>query len=73
MLDYGDYKAHIRKMTDNYDTISKEDLYDAFLDMTERYLTEMVSTLNYEKFIIKEHNSGTSQAQILSKPRSQRS
>ena len=55
MLDYDDYKTHIRKMIDNYDTISKEDLYDAFLDMTERYLTEMVSTLNYEKFIIKEH------------------
>ena len=55
MLDYGNYKAHVRKIIYNYDTISKEDLYDAFLKMTERYLTEMVSTLSYEKVIIKEY------------------
>jgi len=34
--------------------ISKEDLYDDYLEMTERYLTEMISLLNFEKVIIQE-------------------
>ena len=42
MINYGDYREHILKTIDNYDKISKEELFDAFLDMTERYLTEMV-------------------------------
>ena len=54
MLNYGDYKAHILKVIDNRDTISKKELYDAFLDLAERYLTEMVSSLNYERALINE-------------------
>ncbi len=54
MINYGDYREHILKTIDNYDNISKEELFDAFIDMTERYLTEMVSSLNYEREIIKE-------------------
>ena len=54
MLNYGDYKAHILKVIDNRDTISKKELYDAFLDLAERYLTEKVSSLNYERALINE-------------------
>ena len=43
--------------------ISKEDLYDNYLEMTERYLTEMISLLNFEKVIIQE--LGESRGEML--------
>ena len=36
----------------NPELYSKEDLHDLFLEMTERYLTELLSSMNYEKAII---------------------
>ena len=36
----------------NPELYSKEELHDLFLEMTERYLNELLSTLNYEKAII---------------------
>ena len=36
----------------NPELYSKEDLHDLFLEMTERYLNELLSTMNYEKAII---------------------
>ena len=54
MYQYGDYRKHIIDTIDNHKTISKGDLYDAFLDITERYLLEMISCLNYEKAFIDE-------------------
>ena len=34
--------------------ITKKNLYDDYLELTERYLTEMISILNYERAIIQE-------------------
>ena len=34
--------------------ITKKNLYDFYLELTERYLTEMISILNYERAIIQE-------------------
>ncbi len=46
------FRNTIEKIMNNPDSYSKEDLYDLFLEMTERYLSELLSTMNYEKAII---------------------
>ena len=52
MLNEGNFKNNLIDLIDNPDNYTKEQLYDAFLEVTERYLDEMVSTLNYERDII---------------------
>ena len=52
MLNEGDFRKTVNDMISNPDSYTKEDYYTAFLEMTERYLDEMVSTLNYERNII---------------------
>lgn len=54
MLDYGNFKTNLNKVLDNPESLSRDELFDAFVDMTERYLNEMVSTLNYERALINE-------------------
>ena len=52
MLNEGNFRNSLLDIIDNPDNYTKEQLYDAFLEVTERYLDEMVSTLNYERNII---------------------
>ena len=52
MLNEGNFRKSLLDIIDNPANYTKEQLYDAFLEVTERYLDEMVSTLNYERNII---------------------
>ncbi len=55
MLNEGDFKRTLIDLIDNPDKYNKDQLYDAFLEITERYLDEMVSTLCFENYIIKKY------------------
>ncbi len=46
------FRNTVEKIMNNPELYSKEDLQDLFLEMTERYLTELLSSMNYEKAII---------------------
>ena len=46
------FRNTVEKVMNNPELYSKEDLQDLFLEMTERYLNELLSTMNYEKVII---------------------
>ena len=48
------FRNTVEKVMNNPELYSKEDLQDLFLEMTERYLNEMVSCLNYERTLINE-------------------
>ena len=39
-------------MIANPDNYSKDEFYDAFVEITEQYLDELISNMNYEKDII---------------------
>jgi oligoendopeptidase F len=52
MLNGQYFRDQVENIIDNPDSYSREELYTAFLEMTERYLNELISTLNYEKAII---------------------
>ncbi len=55
MLNEGDFKRTLIDLIDNPDKYNKDQLYDAFLEITERYLDEIVSTLCFENYIIKKY------------------
>lgn len=46
------FRSTVEKIMNNPESYTKEELHDLFLEMTERYLTELLSTMNYEKAII---------------------
>lgn len=46
------FRNTIEKIMNNPESYTKEELHDLFLEMTERYLTELLSTMNYENAII---------------------
>ena len=46
------FRKTVEKIVNNPELYSKEDLHDLFLELTERYLNELLSTMNYEKAII---------------------
>jgi len=48
MLNDEYFRQTVEDIINNPDNYSKEELYEAFLDMTERYLNEMVSSMNLE-------------------------
>ncbi len=48
------FRNTVEKVMNNPELYSKEDLQDLFLEMTERYLNEMVSCLNFERALINE-------------------
>ena len=48
------FRNTVEKVMNNPELYSKENLQDLFLEMTERYLNEMVSCLNYERALINE-------------------
>ena len=54
MYKTNDFRKGLRNVMDESKTISKGRLYDAFLEVTVRYLNEMISTLSLEQTIIKE-------------------
>ena len=49
MLNDEYFRQTVEDIINNPDNYSKEELHEAFLDMTERYLNEMVSSINLEK------------------------
>lgn len=46
------FRNTVENIMNNPELYTKEDLHDLFLEMTERYLNELLSTMNYEKTII---------------------
>lgn len=46
------FRNTVEKIMNNPELYSKEELHNLFLEMTERYLSELLSTMNYEKAII---------------------
>ena len=46
------FRNTVEKIMNNPELYSKDELHDLFLEMTERYLTELLSTMNYEIAII---------------------
>lgn len=63
MLNEGDFRDKLSKMVRFPDNFSKEDYYEAFLEITERYLNEMISNLNCENEII--NRLGEEQGSVL--------
>ena len=39
-------------MIDNPENYTKDEIYDAFIEMTEQYLDEHISNLNYERAMV---------------------
>lgn len=54
MYKTNDFKKGLMNVMNESKTIPKGELYDAFLEVTVRYLNEMISTLSLEQAIIKE-------------------
>ncbi len=54
MYKTNDFREGLRNVLDESKTIPKGKLYDAFLEVTVRYLNEMISTLSLEQAIINE-------------------
>lgn len=48
MLNDEFFRETVEDIINNPDNYSKEELHEAFLDMTERYLNEMVTSMNLE-------------------------
>ena len=48
MLNDEFFRQTVEDIINNPDNYTKDELYEAFLDMTERYLNEMVSSMNLE-------------------------
>lgn len=55
MLNNGNIRENLIDIIDNPEKYTKDQLYDAFLEITERYLEDMVSALSYEDYIIKKY------------------
>lgn len=51
MINEGDFKETVEELLNNPDAYTKEEIYTAFLEMTERYLNEMITSTNLEKAI----------------------
>ena len=48
MLNDEYFRQTVEDIINNPDNYSKDELHEAFLDMTERYLNEMVTSMNLE-------------------------
>lgn len=51
MINEGDFKESVEELLNNPEAYTKEEIYTAFLEMTVRYLDEMVTSTNLEKAI----------------------
>ncbi len=54
MYKTNDFRKGLKNVMDESKTIPKGKLYDAFLEVTVRYLNEMISALSLERAIINE-------------------
>ena len=52
MLNEGNFRENLLSMIDEPDAWSKEDYRHAFLEMTRRFLDELITVLDYEKGIL---------------------
>ena len=52
MINEGNFRENLDSLINDPDSWSKEDYYSAFLELTERYLNEMLNALNYENAIM---------------------
>ena len=46
------FRDQLENIIDNPDSYTREEFYDAFLEITERYLNELIATINFENEII---------------------
>ena len=51
MINDGDFRENVIELLNKPEEYTKDEIYTAFLEMTERYLNEMVTTMNLEKAI----------------------
>lgn len=51
MLNEGDFRNNLVDLIKKPDKYTKEQFYDAFLEVTERYLDELITTTSLEKAI----------------------
>lgn len=51
MINEGDFRERVNDMIYNPNSYTKEDYYEAFLEMNERYLDELISTINLENAV----------------------
>lgn len=51
MIDNENFRESVENIINNPDAYTKEEIHDAFIDMTERYLNEMITTMNLERAI----------------------
>lgn len=51
MIDDENFRESVEDIINNPDSYTKEEIHDAFIDMTERYLNEMITTMNLERAI----------------------
>ena len=49
MINEDNFRENVEDILNNPDAYTKEDLYTAFQEMTERYLDEMVTTTSLER------------------------
>ena len=54
MLEQGDFLDNLYGMLKNPENYSKEQYHEAFLELTERYLNELISNLNTENELIQQ-------------------
>lgn len=54
MINEGDFRENVEKIINSSENYTKEELYIAFLEMTERYLNEMITTHSLENTIFEE-------------------
>ena len=52
MLNEGNFREKLKSMIDEPDAWSKEDYYHAFLEMTGRFLYELINATEYENAIL---------------------
>ena len=53
MINEGNFREIVSDITFNPDAYTKEEIHTAFIEMTKRYLNEMINTMNLEKAITK--------------------
>ncbi len=52
MINEGNFRENMDSLINEPDSWSKEDYYNAFLELSERYLNEMINARNDEKAIM---------------------
>ena len=52
MIGEGNFRFNVELLLSHYDKFTKDEYYSAFVEMTERYLNEMVNTMSLENAII---------------------